>query len=137
MDNTSWYLTSVEFDGETYDKDNAGTLKADTTDGATAEEERVSGELYASAVEMVNASATVSIELAEWQSATFPEIGKIGTLVMNVKTRSGAIVPKTWYNMKFGGRDGSQGRGIAGRSNYGWTYQATDGTKGPTVNPAP
>ena len=136
MANTTWYVTQFTFDSDTYDEDAGGPLTASLRDGAREEEERVAGQVYPTAVEMANASAEATMEIAEFQSSLLPSIQTKSNIVMTVKKKDGTTTTKTWYNMRFAGRDGNQGRATAGRSTYRFVFESSDGIKGPTEAPA-
>ena len=136
MANTTWYVTQFTFNAETYDKDAGGLLNASLRDGARAELEYVSGELYPGGVEQANASGEATIEIAEFQKGSLPPLGTVGNIVLTVQVEGGTTETETWYNMSFGGRDSSQGRASAGRSTYRWDYKGRGGVLGPTDAPA-
>ncbi len=136
MADTTWYVTQFTFNSVTYDEDAGGPLTASLREGAREEEERVAGQIYPTAVEMANASAEASIEIAEFQKDSLPSIGTKSNIVLTIKKNDGTTATETWYNMKFGGRDANQGRATAGRSTYRWVFESSDGIKGPTEAPA-
>ena len=132
MANTTWYVTQFTFDSVTYDDTAGGTLTASLREGAREEEERVGGQVYPTAVEMANASAEASIEIAEFQKGSLPVIGTKGNIVLTIQKAGGTTETETWYTMVFGGRDANQGKSSAGRSTYRWVFESADGIKGPT-----
>ena len=136
MANTTWYVTQFTYDGVTYNDAAGGTLTASLREGAREEEERVGGQIYPTEVEMANASAEASIEIAEFQKDSLPSLGTTSNIVLTIQKADGTTETETWYTMVFGGRDANQGRSTAGRSTYRWVFKSTDGIKGPTENPA-
>lgn len=129
-DYVTYYITEFTFGGTTYNADNAGLWTFTMDNSARENETRVSGQLYATDVNMGDASAVATIQLANITVA-LPTIGTLSNIVAKVQRSDGTLDTKTAYNMKFAGETENQDRNSQGTSTWRFVFQSSDGVKGP------
>lgn len=130
MANITFCAKKVVFNSVTFDNSTGGVISVIVEDNARELETRVGDNLYPTSVEPIDASCTINVELAEFDPTAITA-GTKSNLVATIVGPGSTTTDETFYNMKYMGRNMTQGRASSANSRLKFVFESADGVKGP------